>query len=280
MGLDQIALPFPGGEDEVIDIAWLLKPPGDSARDGDPVGLSRLVIRLLLQDLFEVTQGQRDRPTMQAIGPARRQPDRRCGGAIGHHHFHRSDAFDHRAGKVDRHLRAPPRRHGDGRGGAGEITDAQAVPEVGPAAPHGVADLDQVFPRFLEQIGQARIGLQAGCVVVVSSRKLAATLRIEQGDLRIEGAAQAPAENFKADALARPDVDPVIIRDLGIRAAHDHARDRHALGSGARTIAVHLHDLRQLVNAEEPQVRHAVGRRQAQTVKAERCIARDVQLHT
>ena len=70
LAVDDVARALLGGEDVVIEIAFLLESAGDGAGYGDAVGLGRLVVRLLFHRLVEVGHGQADRPAVQAVGPA------------------------------------------------------------------------------------------------------------------------------------------------------------------------------------------------------------------
>ena len=104
-------------------------------------------------------------------------------------------------------------------------------------------------------------------------------MRIKQGNLWIKGAAQAPAEHFKTDTLPRLDAEPVVVGNLRIGLADDDTGHGHVLGRGARTIAVHLDDLRQVVDTEETKIRHAARGGQAQRVKPKRRILGNVNMN-
>ena len=104
----------------------------------------------------------------------------------------------------------------------------------------------------------------------------ARALAVER-DLRIERAAQAAAQHFEAHTLSGLSLDFEVIADFGIRTTGHDAGDRHALGRRSRVVALAFHELRQVVDAEQPEVRHAAPGRQANVLKAKGRIVRDVQ---
>ena len=101
------------------------------------------------------------------------------------------------------------------------------------------------------------------------ARQFTAALGVVKLDLRIERTAKPTAEYLEADALSGLHRNLVVVADFGVGPANNHAGHRHGLCRRLRPVGVHFQDLRQVIDAEQAEVRHAAGRCQPDRVEAE-----------
>src|SRR5207302_337744 len=142
-----------------------------------------LVVRLVLADFLMIAQGKRHRPAVKAVRSARGDEDRVHGRVARHDDLDGADAVDVRPSEGNCHLRAAPGGHGNGSGRTGKVADAEAVPEVVAAMPHGITHLDQVVAAILERVRQAGVRLESGGIIVMPAGKFATGARVEQSNL-------------------------------------------------------------------------------------------------
>src|SRR5262249_26008317 len=123
-----------------------------------------------LEHLLMVADGQEDRPAVQAVGTAWRQPDGIDARVVRYRYFDTGNAVHSWTRKMNLYLAAAPGSHRQGGRRTGEVADPQPVPKISTAAPHRVAHFHQVIAPILEGVGQPGISLQAGRIIIMASR--------------------------------------------------------------------------------------------------------------
>ena len=142
-----------------------------------------------------------------------------------------------------------------------------------------ITHFNQVITLFLKDITQSRIGLRAGGIITMALRQLSHSLRINQVNLWINGAAQPSAQYFEADFLPSFNTDFVIVIRFCIDLARYHTWQCYHLRRHLVFVRIDFQNFRKIINTKYACVGNTLGSSDTNGVKSQSCIGINFKFH-